>query len=173
MCILRLNQPSQQRLSWAHTLDIPPGIKPVCAISLILLHWLSNCICLSWAFFPFTHSLCRVARQISIIHKQLSYLPQRTTQVFVYWFKINNLHSWVCSEHLSWRSIWNWNHNRSVKVVKKWSRHMQISLWQIEKILWFFIWINSRISQIWKASKLKEKNNSIIKLSGWQNAATT
>lgn len=61
----------------------PPGIRPVCAASLALLHRRrSGCICLSWAFFPFTHSLRRVARQISIIHKQLSYLPQRTTQVF-------------------------------------------------------------------------------------------
>lgn len=66
-----------------------------------------------WAqlFLPFTHGLCRVARQISIIHKQLSYLPQRKTQVFVCRLKINNLHSWVCSETPSsgWRcsSVWH------------------------------------------------------------------
>lgn len=70
-------------------------------------------ICLSWAFFPFTHSLCRDARQISIIHKQLSYLPQRMNQVCVYWFKINNLHSWRGGTFAGWqRCIWTCRQDR-------------------------------------------------------------
>ena len=111
MCVLMI-EPTIPAES--HMLDIPPWTTPVCAMSLMPLHWLSNCICLSWAFFPFTHSLCRVASQISIIRKQLSYLPLRTTQVFVYWFKINNLHSWVCSEHLSWLAALHLEPNQEV-----------------------------------------------------------
>lgn len=145
-----LNQPSQWTLSWAHILDIPPGIMPVCVISLLPLHWLDNSVCLSWAFFPFTHSLCRVARQISIIHKQLSYLPQQTTRVFVYRFKINNLHSWLCSEHLSGLTAFHLELEPGVllfgkiadvykwaleKLGKYWDLYFELS-WEFQKKRW-------------------------------------
>lgn len=93
--------------------DSSLGTVPTRATSLLLPDWPAECICLSWAFFPFTHSLCRDARQISIIHKQLSYLPQRMTQVCVYWFKINNLHSWHGGTFPGWRRcVWTWKQER-------------------------------------------------------------
>lgn len=124
-----------------HT-GIPLGNMLVCVISLLPLHWLNNSICLSWAFFPFTHSLCRVARQISIIHKQLSYLPQQTTRVFVYRFKINNLHSWLCSEHLSGRTAFHLELEPGVLFGKiadvyKWALEKLIKYWDFE-LSWEF-----------------------------------
>lgn len=95
-------------------------------------------ICLSWAFFPFTHSLCRDARQISIIHKQLSYLPQRMNQVCVYWFKINNLHSWrggtfcwLTALHLDLQA-------GSLLLSGKLEDECKWALENLEKVLWFY-----------------------------------
>lgn len=128
-----LNQHSQQRLSWAHIVDPSLGVVPTCATCPLLLDRPAECICLSWAFFPFTHSLCRDARQISIIHKQLSYLPQRMSQVCVYWFKINNLHSWCGGTFPGWqRCIWTWRQEWCWESGKMTANE----LWRLKKALW-------------------------------------
>lgn len=170
------NVPS--RPSRAHTQDPSLGVVPTRATCPLPLDRPAECICLSWAFFPFTHSLCRDGRQISIIHKQLSYLPQRMSQVCVYWFKINNLHSWRGGTFPGWQHcIWTWR--RECCCWETWRMNVN-ERWRLKKVLWIYFdlkfsgemekaWCNilTSVDRKWKIWDFDREGQRPLALASW------